>query len=87
MNYDAIEIDERNVIPHIDIEKDIEKKQNGLFTFILRLDEGKITDYNVMEYGNFSKYLRFKQVTLTELTISRNSELGDKGATIRTDNG
>jgi hypothetical protein len=85
MNYDAVEILDCNVEPHLDIEKDIEKQKNGLLTFILRLDNGRIVDYNVVEYADFKKYFRLKNIIVTELTLTLNPQLGNQGTTVRTD--
>jgi len=96
MNYDAVEIRKQNIPVHLDIEKDIQKQKDGLFTFIIKVANGNVADYNVVEYINVSKYLRLKRIIITELTIKRtveeqpsfprNSELGDTGNPVGTNN-
>jgi hypothetical protein len=61
------------VQPHLDIEGDIERRKNGLFTFTLRVNNGNIVDYNVFEHANAGKYLVLKKVVIEEFTLTRNS--------------
>ena len=71
MQYD-LNIPEKNQQPHVDIENDIKKKQNGLFTFVLRVHDGRITDYNLLETIDArTKYLSLKQITWTKQMVSR----------------
>ncbi len=72
-----LSITEKNVLPHTDIERDIQERQNGLFTFTLRINNGQVVDYNIMEYIDANKYLSLKSITLEEYTITRNS--GSRG--------
>lgn len=77
MQYE-LSIRQDNIEAYSDIEHDIQLKQNGLFTFILRINNGKIVDYNVLEYVDVkSKYLRLTEITRTELTVLH---CVDKGA-------
>lgn len=75
INESPIKID--NFVPkfnsqaHVDIERDILNQQNGLFTFILRIHNGKITDYSVVKYADARKYFRLTEVTVTELSVPR----------------
>jgi hypothetical protein len=46
-------INQHNIKPHLDIERDIQEAKNGLFTFNLRVSQGNIEDY-----------ARFKTVTI-----------------------
>lgn len=64
-----LSITEKNVLPHTDIERDIEERQNGLFTFTLRINNGQIVDLNVMEYADANKYLALKSVSFIEISI------------------
>lgn len=48
-NY-SLEIRDQNVPAHLDIEKEIEQRKNGLFTFTLRVNNGNIVDFNVTDY-------------------------------------
>jgi len=76
INYDAVEIRKQNIPAHLDIEKDIENQKNGLFTFIIKVANGNIADYNVVEYATITKYLklRLKRIIITELTVKRTLE-------------
>lgn len=47
---------EHNVRPHLDIERDIQSKKNGLFTFNLRINKGEIEDYSQFETIDVSQY-------------------------------
>ena len=72
MQYD-LNIPEDNIQDHVDIENDINKRKDGLFTFVLRISNGKITDYNLMEVVDAkTRYLSSVRVSETELVVSRN---------------
>ena len=73
MNYDAVTIKSQNIPAHLDIEKDIQEQKNGLFTFIIKVANGNIADYNVVEYVTINKYLklRLKRIVIEELDIPR----------------
>lgn len=77
----------QNVEAHTDIEHDIQKQKNGLFTFILRVDNGHIVDYNVVEYADIRKYLTLTRVIVAQFTVSRNPIVGNQSNTVRPDNG
>lgn len=62
-----LNISEHNKEVHEDIEKDIQEQKNGLFTFILRVHNGKIVDKNVVEYTNIRKYLKLKRLTIERI--------------------
>jgi len=89
MNYDAVTIKSQNIPAHLDIEKDIQEQKNGLFTFIIKVANGNIADYNVVEYVTINKYLklRLKRIVIEELIIPRNSQLGNRTDPVGTDNG
>lgn len=59
MNYD-LQINQHNIKPHLDIERDIKDTKEGLFTFNLRVSQGNIEDYaqfrtvSVVEYRSIS---------------------------------
>mgnify|MGYP001602757775 CR=1 FL=1 len=55
MKYD-LNINQHNIKPHLDIEKDIQKKKNGLFTFNLRINAGNIEDYAQFETITIKDY-------------------------------
>src|SRR4051812_33415475 len=69
MNQYNLTISEHNKQAHTDIEHDIEKQKDGLFTFILRVDKGNIVDYNVVEYTDIAKYLVLRSVIIQQVTI------------------
>lgn len=52
-------IDQHNIMPHLDIAKDIEQKKNGVFTFNLRINQGQIEDYSKYETITASVYTGF----------------------------
>lgn len=59
-----------NIPAHLDIEKDIAERRNGLFTFTLRVNNGNIVDYNVTDYVNVrQKYGIIKALVIEEVTI------------------
>lgn len=68
-----LSISEKNVLPHTDIERDIQERQNGLFTFTLRINNGQVVDLNMMEYITATKYLTLKSITFTEIDIDKKS--------------
>jgi hypothetical protein len=55
MKYD-LSISEHNIRPHIDIQKGIQDKKNGLFTFNLRINQGNIEDFSVFETVTIKDY-------------------------------
>jgi hypothetical protein len=69
LKYD-LTIRERNIVPHIDIEKDIKETGDGLFTFTLRVNNGNIVDYvnfkNIQPKDNI-----FGKVSVTQLVFTR----------------
>ena len=57
----SLTIREHNKQAHFDIDKDIIRKQNGLFTFVIRVNNGNIVDYVTLETENYGR----KQVSNT----------------------
>lgn len=59
MNYD-LTINQHNIKPHLDIERDIQQKKEGLFTFQVMVSQGNIESYaqhhtvTVFEYQSVS---------------------------------
>lgn len=51
-----LSINQHNVKPHLDIERDIQNKKNGLFTFNLRINQGNIEDYAQFKTVTYSEY-------------------------------
>ena len=82
MKYE-LEISENNRQCHIDIEQDIQKQKNGLFTFIIKLNDGNITDYSVVEYADIRKYLVLKKIIIQELNIAHPLNSGDQSNALR----
>lgn len=48
-------IREHNILPHINIEEEIQLKGNGQMTFTLRINGGNIVDFSLVEYVNVKK--------------------------------
>lgn len=67
----GLAIREGNIEPHLDIEKEISKKKNGLFTCIIRCNAGNIVDVVLMEYANATDYLQLKSVIIEEFAIKK----------------
>lgn len=87
MNYGMdIDIREHNKQAHLDIEKDIEFQQDGLFTFTLRISNGNIVDYAVVEYADSRKYLKLTKLIIEEYTVPLHPVVGSEKPPIRTDN-
>lgn len=86
MKYEFINV--HNIPAHLDIEKDIQEQQNGNFTFTIRLNNGNIVDYSVVEYVNVpTKYLsRTGALVVQELTIAHNYRKRDTGSQVWDDN-
>ena len=70
MKYD-LSIRQHNIPAHLDIERDIKLKKNGLFTFTLRINGGNIVDYSLTEYVDVKrKYLGVKEVAVAKSTTT-----------------
>jgi len=62
-----LDIRKHNIPAHLDIERDIKTKKNGLFTFTLRINGGNIVDYSLMEYVDVKrKYLGVEAVIVKQ---------------------
>lgn len=85
MRYE-LSIRDHNLQPHFDIENDIQGKKNGLFTFILRVNNGNIVDYVVLEHKDAGQYLQLKKITVEEYTITHIGGVRSDSNPIRTDN-
>lgn len=81
-----LDIREHNVRAHTDIEHAIQAQKDGLFTFILRVDNGNVVDFNVVEVTDAREYLVLKKITIQELSISSYPLNGSEQNSIRTDN-
>lgn len=72
-NY-ALKIRGHNIKPHLDIEEEVRRRKNGLFTFTLRVSNGNIVDFNVTEYVNpKQKYGIIKAILVEEFTVALDS--------------
>ena len=40
---------------HIDLDADLLLKKDGLFSFIIKVNEGNIVDYVVLDYDDFKE--------------------------------
>jgi len=85
MKYE-LDISEHNRQCHIDIEQDIQKQKNGLFTFIIKIAGGNITDYSVVEYADIRKYLILKKIIIQELTVTHPTNSGNQPDALRPNN-
>ena len=66
-----LSIRDHNVKAHLDIENDVQRKKNGLFTFVLRINNGNIVDYAVIEYVNVQqKYVGVGEITIAQFTVA-----------------
>ncbi len=80
----ALSINQHNIKPHLDIERDIQKKRNGLFTFNLRVNQGNIEDYAKYETVTAAKYKGVVITSITQCTITRNLGNGGTQNAVRT---
>jgi hypothetical protein len=66
-----LNISEHNKQVHVDIEEDIQKQQNGLYTIILRVHNNKIVDKNVVEYVDITDYAKLKRIVIEQVVIQK----------------
>jgi hypothetical protein len=66
-------IREHNIQAHIDVENDLQLQKNGIFTFVFRVNNGNIVDYNLFENVNSGKYLNITKITIQEYSIARDT--------------
>ena len=52
---DDILIEQRNWLQHMDIEHDIQRINNGLHSFTLKVVNGEITDYMPIENARYNQ--------------------------------
>ena len=84
MNY-ALTINQHNIKPHLDIEEDIQKKKNGLFTFNLRINQGNIEDYAQFETVTITQYAGIGFSVVEEYTVTHHTGDGSQNHAIRPD--
>lgn len=75
----VLDINQHNIKPHLDIERDIKAKKDGLFTFTLRISQGNIEDYAQFETIDIRDYegvlfTGFRERGFTYYTRKRNTE-------------
>lgn len=58
---DDLGIKEVNFAAHEDIQKDIDKKQNGVFSFVIRVNNGEIVDYLEQESSQYSLTISYER--------------------------
>jgi hypothetical protein len=87
MNYDLI-INQHNIKPHLDIERDMQNQKEGLFTFVLRVSQGNIEDYAKHKTITIAEYrsVTFTQTTIQESYTSLNPGTPGEGNAIRPGN-
>lgn len=84
-NY-SLQIRDHNIPAHLDIEKEVQDRQNGLFTFTLRVNNGNIVDFNVTEYVNVKqKYGVVKALVIEEFAVTLSGGERSASDTIRPD--
>ena len=87
---------ESNIPVHIDVEADIKKKNKGLITFTLRINNSNVVDYNKTEYvdaktkyfghGRVAEFrLSVKRTAKEQLAVPLDNGKGDPGDTLRND--
>lgn len=68
MNY-QLNTRQHNKQAHVDIERELDLRKNGQFTFTLKVNGGNIMDCQIMESADIRNYLQLKSVTIQEITI------------------
>ena len=81
-----VAIRKHNEKAHLDIESDLSKKKEGVFTFVLRVNNGNIVDYSVVEYVDVTKYTGLEQIIIEEFTLAFNYQSRGGGDAVRPDN-
>lgn len=82
MNY-SLDIRKHNEKAHLDIEHDIQTKKDGEFTFILKVNNGNIVSYSIIEKIGYGKYAGLEQAIITQLASAYSSQSRGTGASIR----
>ena len=79
-------INKKNIKPHLNIERDIQEKGNGLFTFNLRIDKGDIVDYVRFETVTARDYRRVEVVSTEKFVVSLHPRVGSPENAVRPGN-
>lgn len=80
-----LNINQHNIKPHLDIEQDIQKKKNGLFTFNLRVNQGNIEDYAKFRTVTITEYRTVTFSAIPKPTLSRDTRAGVSEPAVRPD--
>lgn len=64
MDY-TIVIREHNQKPHLDIEGEAQRLQNGMFTFILKVADSNIMDLVFLSYESYESFEGFEELSLS----------------------
>jgi hypothetical protein len=75
MKYD-LTINQHNIKPHLDIERDIQTKKEGLLTFNLRVNQGNIEDYVTYRTVTVVEYRAVAFTTTGQPSAPRNTGEG-----------
>ena len=68
-----LQINQHNIKPHLDIERDIQNKKNGLMTFNLRVNQGNIEDYAKFRTVDIIEYRSVSFTAIKESSSSHNT--------------
>ena len=72
MNYD-LTINQHNIKPHLDIERDIQEQKEGLYTFSIKVNQGTIEDYAKIYTVTRTEYRSVTFTAIQEPTPPRNT--------------
>lgn len=82
----SLSINQHNIKPHLDIERDIQAKKNGLMTFNLRVNQGNIEDYAKYTTVTIGEYAGVIFTAFEEHTTTYDSGNGSNQNAIRPNN-
>lgn len=82
-----LDINQHNIKPHLDIERDIQNKKNGLMTFNLRVNQGNIEDYAKFRTVDVIEYRSVSFTVTKQSPLPHNTGTGSSQDGVRTDNG
>jgi hypothetical protein len=82
MKYD-LTINQHNIKPHLDIQKGIEDKKNGLYTFSIRVNQGDIEDFVIFETVTIKDYAGITWSGWRESGVSYGSRTGSTENAVR----
>jgi hypothetical protein len=74
-----------NLKPHIDIQRGLMGKKDGLYTFTIRVDKGNIVDYAVLETITIKDYQGVTWSGWRESGVSYHSGEGSPENAVRPD--